>query len=244
MPLSDRVAVVTGASSGIGRAIALALAGEGATVCLVGRRAAALEDVAGQVRTAGGHAWTYRVDLTNDAEVASLAAGLARDVGGVDVLVHAAGVIAFGPVEQAAVEEFDRQYRTNVRAPYLLTQALLPMLRARGGQVVFVNSSAGLGGRAGSGQYAATKHALRALADSLRDEVNEAGVRVLSVFLGRTATPMQEAVHRAEGRVFRLERLIRPEDAASIVISTLNQPHSVEVTEIILRPMRKPEDEA
>ena len=113
---------------------------------------------------------------------------------------------------KAPVEEFDRQFQTNVRGPYSLTQALLPMLKSRHGQIVFLNSSAGIAGRAGAGQYAATKHALRAVADSLREEVNQDGVRVLTVFLGRTATPMQAAIHQAEGKAYHPERLIRPED--------------------------------
>ncbi|MDR7551188.1 MAG: SDR family NAD(P)-dependent oxidoreductase [Armatimonadota bacterium] len=240
MRLRGQTAVVTGASSGVGRAIALALAAEGAVVCLVGRRVEALEDVAAQARSTASRVLTYPTDLAEDAEVAALADRLREEVGGVDVLVHGAGEIALGPIDRAPVEAFDRQYRINVRAAYLLTQELLPLLRSRRGQVVFLNSSAGLSGRAGSGQYAATKHALRAVADSLRDEVNDDGIRVLSVFLGRTATPMQAAVHQAEGRAFHPERLIRPEDVASVVISALVLPPSVEVTDITLRPLQKP----
>lgn len=240
MRLSGQAAVVTGASGGIGRAMAIALAAEGATVCLVGRRVEVLEDVAAQARNMASRVFTYPTDLTEDTEVAALADRLREEVGGVDVLVHGAGEIALGSIERAPVGSFDKQYRINVRAAYLLTQMLLPLLRARRGQVVFLNSSAGLSGRAGSSQYAATKHALRAVADSLRDEVNGDGIRVLSVFLGRTATPMQAAVHQAEGRAFHPERLIRPEDVASIVISALVLPPSVEVTDITLRPMQKP----
>jgi NADP-dependent 3-hydroxy acid dehydrogenase YdfG len=238
--LSGRTAVITGAGSGVGRAVALGLASKGAAVWLAGRRADALDDVAAQARTATSQVFTHQVDLTNSADVASLAARL-RDAGAVDILVRAAGTISLGTVERAPVEEFDRQFQVNVRAAYAVTQALLPLLKARRGQVVFVNSSAGLAGRAGSSQYAATKHALRAVADSLREEVNEDGVRVMSVFLGRTATPMQAAVHQYEGRPFRPERLIRPEDVAEIVIDALSLAQSVEVTEITLRPMQKPE---
>jgi len=238
--LPGHTAVVTGASSGVGRAIALALAAEGAAVCLVGRRVEALEDVAAQARGLAPRVLTYPTDLGEDAEVAALADRLREEVGGVDLLVHGAGEIALGPVQQAPVEAFDRQYRINVRAAYLLTQELLPLLKSRQGQIVFLNSSAGLSGRAGSSQYAATKHALRAVADSLRDEVNDDGIRVLSVYLGRTATPMQAAVHQAEGRAFHPDRLIRPEDVASIVVSVLTLPRSVEVTDITLRPRQKP----
>jgi NADP-dependent 3-hydroxy acid dehydrogenase YdfG len=239
MAPAEEVAVVTGASSGVGRAIALELAGQGVRICLVGRRMEALQDVAAAAGD-GAPALVYRADLTDDEDVTALAAAVARDAGGVDVLVHAAGVIALGTVAEAPSEDLDRQFRTNVRGPYVLTQALLPALRARRGQVVFLNSSAGVTGRAGAGQYAATKHALRALADSLREEVNQDGIRVLSMFLGRTATPMQAAIHEAEGRAYEPERLIRPEDVASIVVSVLRLPRSVEVTDLTLRPMQKP----
>jgi NADP-dependent 3-hydroxy acid dehydrogenase YdfG len=220
--------------------VALGLAAEQATLCLVGRRVQALEDVAESVRGQAPRVYTYTVDLTVDSEVQALVNDLRRDVGRVDILVHAAGVISLGRVEQAPVQEFDRQFGVNVRAPYLLTQALLPLLRLRKGQVVFINSSAGLTARGGVSQYAATKHALKAVADSLRDEVNEDGIRVVSIFLGRTATPMQAAVHAAEGRAYQPERLISPQDVATLVTSILSLPRSVEVTEITLRPLQKP----
>ena len=167
---TNQIAVVTGASSGVGRAIALALAEQGATVCLVGRKLEALQSVSGSAGSS--RFFSYQADLTNDEEIHELAARLQRDVGFIDLLVHSAGVIALGPIEEAPVEDFDRQYRTNVRGPYVLTQALLPMFRGSRGEVVFVNSSIGLSARAGTGQYAATKLALKAIADSLRAEVN------------------------------------------------------------------------
>ena len=110
-----------------------------------------------------------------------------------------------------------RQYQTNVRAPFVLTQALLPMLKARRGQVVFVNSSSGIVAKPMSSQYDSTKHALKAIADSLRGEVNAHGVRVLSVYLGRTASEMQERIHRIEEKPYRPELLLQPEDVASVI---------------------------
>ena len=130
-------------------------------------------------------------------------------------------------------------YRTNVRGPYLLTQELLPLLLERQGQVVFINSSAGLTARANIAQYAATKHALKALADGLRDEVNPRGVRVLSVFPGRTATPTQQKLCGEEGRPYRPARLLQPEDVAAVVVNALCLPRTAEVTEIKIRPMLK-----
>ena len=237
---ADQIAVVTGASSGIGKAIALGLAAQGATLCLIGRRRAALEAVAKCARAATPRVLHYPTDLTLDKDIQELTACLQQDCGRIDLLIHCAGAISLGQVETAPVADFDLQYRTNVRAPYVLTQALLPMLRARRGQIVFMNSQAGLSARANMGQYAATKYALKALADSLREEVNAAEVRVLSVFPGSTASPMQAAVHAMNGQEYHPERLMQPEDTAAVVIQALSLPRSTEVTDIILRPLRKP----
>lgn len=238
--LANQIAVVTGASSGIGRAIALGLAAEGTTLCLIGRKSRTLEAVAEKARTTAPQVRSYPTDLTNDNEILELASNLKRDVGFVDILVHGAGIIAQGRLETEPVEDLDRQYRTNVRAPYTLTKAILPLLRPRRGQIVFINSSAGLTARSNAGQYAATKHALKAVADSLREEVNPDGIRVLSLYLGRTATPMQESIHKMEGRPYHPERLLQPEDVASVVLNALGLPRTAEVTEISIRPLLKP----
>jgi len=97
----------------------------------------------------------------------------------------------------------------------------------------------GVHARANVGQYAATKHALKAMADSLRDEVNPAGVRVLSVFAGRTATPMQQTIYRLEKKAYDAQLLLQPEDIASVVIHTLTLPRTAEVTDIHIRPLVK-----
>jgi len=236
---ADHIAVITGASSGIGQAIALALAAQGAILCLVGRRVERLKAVAESVPATVGQVEYYRADLTQDQDIRELTARLERDFGTLDLLIHSAGVYALGKIEAAPVEDFDWQYRTNVRAPYMVTQALLPMLRSRHGQVVFINSTAGTRAPANVGQYAATKHALKAIADSLREEVNADGIRVLSVVLGRTATPMQAAIYEMEGKTYHPELLLQPEDVAAVVINALSLPRSAEVTDISLRPLIK-----
>ena len=238
--LADQVAVVTGATSGIGKAIALGFAAQGTTLCLVGRKLETLEVVAESARATASRVLKYQIDLTRDKDIQDLTAHLERDVGFVDMLIHSAGVFSLGRLESEPLENLDWQYRTNVRAPYALTKALLPMLRSRRGQVVFINSSRGVSAGAGAGQYAATKHALKALADSLREEVNADGVRVLSLFLGRTASPMQAAIHKLEGTAYYPERLLQPEDVASVVINALSLPRTAEVTDISIRPMMKP----
>jgi NADP-dependent 3-hydroxy acid dehydrogenase YdfG len=116
---------------------------------------------------------------------------------------------------------------------------MLPMMKPHDGQIVFINSSVGLKAKAGVSQYAATKHALRAIADSLREEVNVNGIRVLSVFPGRTDTPMQKTVQRMEERSYQPERFMQPEDVAAVVINALVLPRSAEVTDIHIRSMHK-----
>jgi NAD(P)-dependent dehydrogenase (short-subunit alcohol dehydrogenase family) len=233
------VAVVTGATSGIGKAIAVTLAKSGSLVWLVGRRADAVQDVVTLVTAIGGRARGWPTDLRHDEEVETLAEAVESDGGRVDVLIHSAGIVRLGPAATAPVEDLDRQYRVNLRAPYLLTQRLLPLLVAAKGQVVFVNSQAGLIAAPNVSQYASTKFGLRALADSLRAEVNPQGVRVLSVYPGRTATPMQAAVHEMEGRPYEPSRFAQPEDVAAMVLSALLLPRSSEVTDLATRPMRK-----
>ena len=236
--LRGKTCVVTGASSGIGRAIAVALASAGATVCAVARRRKALEETAARANGAGAFA-LYETDLIVDEEVADLARALLERGGGLDVLVHSAGTISLGDLASASVDELDRQYAANVRAPYLLTQALLPALRANKGQIVFINSTVGLAARANTGQFAATQHALKAIADTLREEVNADGVRVLSVFPGRTSTPRQAAIHAVEGKRYAPERLMQPGDVASVVLSALTLPRSAEITDLRVRPLLK-----
>lgn len=240
MRLAGQVAMVIGGSSGVGRAIALGLMGEGATVCVVGRRADALDAIAGRQPAGCPAPVHYPADLTLDADLRGLAERAARDFAGLDILVHSAGLISIGPLDAAPVESFDAQFRVNLRAPYLLTKLLLQSLRARCGQVVFINSSAGLSAGAGVAQYAATKHGLKAVADSLRHEVNAYGVRVTSVFLGRTATPMQERLHALEDREYRPDPLIQPQEVAALVIAGLVLPRTAEITDVSIRPMRKP----
>jgi len=237
--LAGHVAVVTGASSGIGRAIAIALSREQAHLCAVGRNPVALAETVATARQFS-EARAFQIDLTVEESLQPLIQFL-DELGHVEILIHGAGVIHQGRAEQADVTDFDRQYAANVRAPYVLTQRLLPLLTAAPGQIVFINSSAGLTAkRPEVGQYAATKHALRAIADSLREEVNPKGIRVLSVYLGRTATPMQEALFHQEGKTYHPAVLLQPEDVASIVVGALILPYTAEVTDISIRPMRRP----
>lgn len=235
--LRGQTALITGASGGIGTAVAEALAAEGVRLVLVGRDADKLNDLAARTGNAENveNVEVIQADLTDDGQLLTAAARVEE----VDLLIHSIGLFRGGPIGTAPVQDLDDQYRVNVRVPYLLTQALLPALIRRQGQVVFVNSGAGASPARGSwGAYAATKHALRALADALRAEVNPKGVRVLTVFPGRTATAMQEEVHRFEGRPYDPTRFLQPEDVATPLVQALRLPRTAELTDLHIRPMK------
>ena len=239
--LDGRVAMVTGGSSGIGRAVALACSAAGATVLVVGRDQDRLAAAIADARPTG-RLVAIRSDLADDDAVHALATTVEHEHGSLDILVHAAGDIAFGRLMDAAVDDLDRLHAVNLRAPYLLTQALLPFLVRARGHIVFVNSSAGIRPSAGVAAYGATKHALRGLADALRDEVNPLGVRVTSIYPGRTRTPLQEQVNAWEGRDEPAD-LLDPEDIASMVVALVTLPDRAEVTELRIRPAYPPRDE-
>jgi NADP-dependent 3-hydroxy acid dehydrogenase YdfG len=232
----DRRALVTGASRGIGRAIAAALLARGTRVALVARDEAALKDLAGAHR----RALALAADIAAPGAAEHLGARIAAHWGGLDILVNCAGVFAGGAMREAAVENLDRAYATNVRAPYALTKALLPLIAARKGQIVFINSTVTRAANlAGRGQYAAMALAQRAIADSLRDEINKDGVRVMTIYPGSTATRLQRAIHRDQGKTYRPSRLLQPGDVAQAVCDALAMPRTAEVTDLYVRPMLK-----
>lgn len=236
---SDVNAVITGASSVIGAAIAMAIASTNAAVCLIGRNAERLKIVAEEVGAAARSVLVIQSDLTRDSAAMELAAQLGQEFTPLDILVHCAGAFATGGIETTSVEKLDVLYRTNVRMPFMLTQALLPILKPRSGQIVFVNSSQGLIARANTGPYAATQHALKALADSLRQEVNADGIRVLSLYLGRTATTRMAKLYQIEGRNYEPELLLQAEDIAQVVMTSLQLPRTAELTNVEIRPAIK-----
>jgi NADP-dependent 3-hydroxy acid dehydrogenase YdfG len=156
-------------------------------------------------------------------------------------LVHSSGIMKIGRTEASPVADFDAQYATNVRGPYMLTQLLLPFLRASSGQIVFVNSSITRANNTdGRGSYAATQHAVHSIANTLRDEVNEAGVRVTTIFPGTTATQRQVNLHEITGRRYDPNRMLQPEDVAEAVLFALTIGRTAEITDLYLRPMLKP----
>jgi NAD(P)-dependent dehydrogenase (short-subunit alcohol dehydrogenase family) len=183
--LDGRVAVVTGASSGIGAAIAEALSQSGARVVLTGRDEARLREVAARV---GDH-HVVAADLAEDGAPAAVVDETVRVFGALNVLVHAAGIFWPKPFAEAPLSDFDEQFRVNVRAPYALTQAALPHLRPDG-SVIFISSIAGHVGFPSSTAYCATKGAIELMTKSLAMELAPIGVRVNAIAPGNIHTPM------------------------------------------------------
>jgi NADP-dependent 3-hydroxy acid dehydrogenase YdfG len=219
-----RTALITGASRGIGAAIATALAPTHAQL-LAGRPSPALQATAERLG-----ATTLPLDLTDtDAIPAATAA-----IGELDVLVHNAGVFFPGRIAESTVEHWRATLDVNVVGAVALTLALLPALRRARGQVVFINSGAGRKASPDMASYSASKFALRAFADSLRD--SEPALRVTTVYPGRTDTDMQRALVSFEGGEYDPDRFLRPDTVAELVARVLATPPDGHVHEVVLRP--------
>lgn len=221
--------VLTGAGSGIGLAVARRLAARGDRLILIARdrpRATELEALLPGSRS-------VVADLSDPAQIAGAVAELPDRI---DAVIHAAGIVDLGDVADAPLASWTDQLTVNLVAPAELTRVLLPRLRATRGQVLFINSGAGLTAHAGWGAYAASKHGLKALADALRGEEAPHGVRVTTVYPGRTATPMQARVHEQEGRAYDPAAFIDPESVADAVLTALTLPRDAVISDLTVRP--------
>jgi short-subunit dehydrogenase len=216
------VTVITGATGDIGAALAHALKGH--ELILLGRDSAKLE----ALKATLPDAHTVTLELRKPDEFAASLEGVRR----VDNLIHNAGVAQLGTVAEASLEVWRELLEVNLLAAVELTRVLLPRLREARGQVLFVNSGAGLTANAGWSAYAASKFALRAFAESLALE--EPGLRVQSVYPGRTATAMQERVRAHEGAPYEPERLIQPETLAATIRTMLELPRDSVLTQVIV----------
>lgn len=219
--------LVTGAGSGIGAILAGRLLARGDDVVVVARS----EERAAEIGRDLEGATVLVADLARPESVDTLALPAS-----LDSVVHAAGVVQLGAVADLSVEDWSSQLLVNLVAPAALTRAALPALRAARGTVVFVNSGAGLFAHPTWAGYAASKHGLRALADALRAEEAEHGVRVTSVYPGRTATAMQERVHAQEGKDYDPDAWIQPETVAEAVLGVLDLGPDATVPDLTLRP--------
>lgn len=228
--LSGQVAIVTGASRGIGKAIALALAGHGARVVLAARTVRDLEAAAAELRSAGHAAIAIPTDIGVEKEVEGLVSKTLESYGRIDILVNNAGVGVFKPVVEMDISDFDRMWSVNMRGPFLATRAVLThMLKARSGQIVNISSLAGKNSVKNGAAYAATKWALRGFASSLMLEVREANIRVITVFPGSVDTGFSSTNKRGSN-------ITQPEDVADAVVFAVSAPARSMFSEIDVRP--------
>ena len=233
---ASKLVIVTGATSGIGAAVAQAFAAAGDRLFLIGRNERRLASAAGRIparRLAG----TAIADLGSVADIRRLLSVLSSELTRVHVLVHAAGEYAWTKAGSVETETFDLLFNVNVRGPYLLTQGLMRLLQRSRGQVIFLNSSIVQSRGEGAAAFKATQHAVQGLVDSLRHDFNRRGIRVSSLFPGRTATPRMRRIYAREGKRYSPRLLLRARDVARLVVVLSELSARVEVTNVQLRSL-------
>jgi NADP-dependent 3-hydroxy acid dehydrogenase YdfG len=239
--LTNQVVAVTGASSGIGEAPALACAEAGAAVALAARRTDRIESLASRIVEQGGRAIAVRTDVGEESQARAFVERAHAELGRLDVLVNNAGVMLLGPIAHAPTEEWRQMIHANVFGVLYCTHAALPLMAEQGsGHVVNVSSVAGRVARAGSGVYNLTKHGLGAFSEALRQECVPLGVRVTLIEPGAVATELSghnrpevlEQIHKRFAGVTPL----RAEDIAGAVLYAIAQPANVSVNELLVRP--------
>jgi NADP-dependent 3-hydroxy acid dehydrogenase YdfG len=232
--LAGKVALVTGAGRGIGRAIALAFADEGAAVALVARSRADLATVAGEVRErANGRVLAEPIDVTQDAAVEMLIERVVGDLGRLDVLVASAGTAAFGPVAESKPADWDAMLAVNLRATMVCCRAAVaPMMRQHSGTILTVASIAAKRALPGSAVYTATKMAVIGFSRVLAEEMRPHGVRVGVLVPGAVDTPLWDTLGAGPPR----EKMLRPEDVARAAVLMATLPPHASLEELTLLP--------
>jgi NAD(P)-dependent dehydrogenase (short-subunit alcohol dehydrogenase family) len=235
--LSGRIALVTGASRGIGRAAALALAAEGADVAVSARSAPALEELARELEKMGVRALAVAADATQAQEVESLRSAVLGGLGRVDILVNNVGIARYAPFSQLTLQDFDWMMNTNMRSSFLFTRAFLgPMVERRHGCIVFVSSVSGLFGFPGETAYCASKHAQLGFAKALDREVSEHGVKVSVIAPGGVNTEHAFGTGRTAGDP-ALDTYLDADDVAAAIVFAVTQPEKSRTFLIGMRPM-------
>ena len=243
--LSGKAVAITGASSGIGEATALALARAGASVALGARRKDRIDALAARIEDEGGTAVALEVDVTDEAQARAFVETAAERLGRLDSLVNNAGVMLLGPVEQADSEQWRTMVNVNLLGLLYCTPAALPIMRAQGsGDIVNVSSVAGRFARAGNAVYAATKFGVDAFSEGLRQEVTEGGIRVTLIEPGFVDTELQshnegEVLEAIEGMREQIGEVLRAQDIANGILYAVSQAPHVSVNEVLIRPTRQ-----
>ncbi len=240
--LDGKTAIVTGASSGIGEAAALALAAEGASVAVSARRADKLAAVVRRIEAAGGIAQAITADVAEEDQAREMVLTANAAFGRVDILVNNAGLMLLGPIGNADTEDWRRMMGTNVLGLMYATHAVLPLMRAQGsGHIVNISSVAGRTARAGAGVYNASKWGVGAFSESLRQEVYKDKIRVTIIEPGAVATELTHHITNAEAKkqtedFYGAMTPLESEDIAAAIVYAVTQPPRVNVNEILIRP--------
>lgn len=242
MDVKGKVAVVTGATKGIGRAVALAFAGQGARLLLVARDETELAEARAACLAAGcPQAATVAADLATLAGLDAVVLAAVREFDGFDILVNNAGTGKVAPIEKVEDAEFDRVVAVNLRAPYLLTQSAVKVMRRRGGgQVVQIASGLAYRGAAGWSLYCATKFGLRGFTEAVRHEVSKEGIKVGIVAPGYTETQFFDDWEDTKRGERSFEGALQPEDIAHAVLAMVTQGPASDIAEIVVRTRRSP----
>lgn len=240
--LDGKVAIVTGASSGIGEATALALAEQGTRVAVVARRADRLETLTKRISERGGQAIAIVADVADEAQTRDIASKTHAEWGRVDILVNNAGVMLLGLIDGANTEDWRRMVNINVLGLMYATHAVLPLMKKQGeGHIVNISSVAGRTARVGSGVYNATKWGVGAFSEALRQEVYKDKIRVTIIEPGAVATELTQHVTdpKAKEQIQAFVQSMTPlesEDIAAAIVYAVTQPPRVNVNEILIRP--------
>jgi NADP-dependent 3-hydroxy acid dehydrogenase YdfG len=240
--LSGKVAAITGASSGIGEATAIALAAAGCSVALGARRVDRLETLAQTISEQGGSAEAFEVDVSDEAQARAFVDGAAERFGRLDILVNNAGVMLNGPFETAKSDDWRTMVNVNLLGLLYCTHAAIPIMRAQGGgDVVNLSSIAGRTARAGSSVYNLTKFGVGAFSEALRQEMIEAKIRVILVEPGFVDTELQghnspEVLERLEGMRAQIGEVLVAQDIADGILFSVTRPPRASVNEILIRP--------
>lgn len=240
--LTGKVAIVTGASSGIGEETAIQLAAEGARVVAAARRTDRLQNLEQRITQSGGEVSSVQADVQREEDCRRIVERTKEIFGRVDILVNNAGVMLLGPIGGADTEDWRRMINTNVLGLMYCTHAAIPIMREqKGGHIVNVSSVAGRTARAGVGVYNASKWAVGAFSEALRQEVHKDGIRVTIIEPGVVRTELREHITVPEVRESTEKwaqsmTQLESEDIAASIVYAVTAPQRVNVNEILIRP--------
>jgi NADP-dependent 3-hydroxy acid dehydrogenase YdfG len=240
--LDGKVAAITGASSGIGEATAVALAGAGAVVAIGARREDRLSSLAERIEGDGGRALALPVDVADEESAQSFVTKAHSELGGLDILVNNAGVMLLGPVEGAPTDQWRTMVNVNLLGLLYCTHAALPLMReAGGGHIVNISSVAGRSANAGSAVYNLTKFGVGAFSEALRQEISGAGIRTTVIEPGFVATELQghnegPVLDAIEKMRESMPEVLQAEDIAGAILYAVSAPQRMDVNEVLIRP--------